>query len=246
MVDFVIISYPRTGSTYFVKILNNCQNITCHSEIFHKKFEPFTRSFLDIKNIPTLFGKEPTSPSLLLYIIRELFPFKFLDLVKNKALDKLGFKIFPSQKDRILKYLVKDKKIKKIFLTRENLFKSYISFKLAIATGQWDYSPINKTKIIKVNYADFQKYYQKHISIFKSFQHYLNNDKQSFLELSYEQITKQFPILELEDFLGLTLENISLNTNQKKQNTYPLERRISNYEEIAEKLKKDGLSHFLN
>jgi len=114
---FVILSYPRTGSTFLVKALNSCTKIICHSEIFHPDREAFDRSFLnDNVLLPlSIIDKLQNKTSLdKLASMRKRKPVKFLEHIFNQKAEAIGFKIFPGQNAEMMEHIINDHLIKKI------------------------------------------------------------------------------------------------------------------------------------
>lgn len=244
--NFVIISYPRTGSTYLVKVLNTAKNLSCYSELFHSDFSAFSRSFLDEESIPfinTLFGK--TNDLYRLYKFRNRNPLKFLNKIFRKGNN--GFKIFTNQNEAVLIELLNDKNVKKIFLNRENVLRNYVSHRLAKTTGKWDRLNNEKPKLntIIVDIEDFLDFESNNLNIFNTYKEILKKENQNWLDLTYEEITKSFPVKKIETFLGIDLSDITLEVNQKKQNPFSLKKLIENYIELKKALEDNKINHYL-
>lgn len=121
-VRFVILSLPRTGSTYLVDYLDAVPGVRSLSEVFNR-------------NSVLLRHHQPTDVSLLDKEQRDKDPTGFLARLEQDvgACDFFGVKVFPGHGDRLLRYFATSRQWKKVFLWRDNLLEQYISFLLASA-----------------------------------------------------------------------------------------------------------------
>jgi len=251
MIRYVIISYPRTGSTYLVKVLNSCSNIICHSEIFHTDYKSFSRSFLDNSVLPKLdlFDKIKKLDVIeKLFKLRNTKPLKFLDHIFSTNADAVGFKIFPGQNDRILEYLIRDTSVRKIILNRKNLVRSYVSEQLAMESGRWDRyknEQISLPTKVNISIDEFERYVNSIKGNISKIENQLSYGSQPFLKISYEDIFTQFPARKISDFLGVDFVNMSFDVDQEKQNPFPLNEMIENYEEFESALQETNWRQFL-
>lgn len=119
---FVILSLPRTGSTYLVDYLDAVPGVRCLSEIF---------------NLDTVLLRHhrPTDQSLLDKELRDKDPMGFLARLEQDVgpCDLFGVKVFPGHGNKLLRYFASSPQWKKIFLWRDNILEQYISFLLASA-----------------------------------------------------------------------------------------------------------------
>jgi hypothetical protein len=119
---FVIVSLPRTGSTYLVDYLDDIAGVRCLSEVFHP-------------NEIMLRHHQPRDPALLDRQERDVDPLGYLARLEGEIGDVgwLGFKHFPRHGEKLLQYLCENRRWRKIFLWRDNLLEQYLSFLLAAA-----------------------------------------------------------------------------------------------------------------
>lgn len=119
---FVILSLPRTGSTYLVDYLDALPSIRCLSEVFNPKGV-------------LLRHHESVDPALTDTAKRDRDPIGFLRRLEREigARDWFGIKFFPGHSERLLRYFCASRRWKKIFLWRENLLEQYISYLLSAA-----------------------------------------------------------------------------------------------------------------
>jgi LPS sulfotransferase NodH len=117
---FVIVSCPRTGSTYLVDYLAAIDGIRCLSEVFNER-------------MVLLRHHRPVDPRLDDMGFRNADPPGFLERVEQEVGDCgwFGFKLFPNHNLPLLQRLCADRRWRKIFLWRDNLVEQYLSFLLA-------------------------------------------------------------------------------------------------------------------
>lgn len=117
---FVILSLPRTGSTYLVDVLDAVEGVRCLSEIFHPS-EIALRHHV------------PSDPGLLDMAARNADPIGYLERVERDIPDCgwFGFKHFPRHGVPLMRHLCASRAWRKIFLWRDNLLEQYLSFLLA-------------------------------------------------------------------------------------------------------------------
>jgi hypothetical protein len=129
-VRFVILSLPRTGSTYLVDYLDAVPGIRSLSEVFNR-------------DTVLLRHHEPDDKTLLDKERRDKDPMGFLARLEQDvgACDFFGVKVFPGHSERLLRYFATSRQWKKIFLWRDNILEQYISFLLASAqygSASWE------------------------------------------------------------------------------------------------------------
>jgi hypothetical protein len=117
---FVILSLPRTGSTYLVDYLDAVPGVKCLSEVFNP-------------DIVLLRHHEPRDATLSDKDVRDNDPLAFLQRLEQDVgpCDALGVKLFPAHSVKLLHYFCSSAHWKKIFLWRDNLLEQYVSFLLA-------------------------------------------------------------------------------------------------------------------
>jgi len=117
---FVIVSCPRTGSTYLVDYLEAIDGVRCLSEVFNER-------------MVLLRHHRPVDPRLEDMGVRNADPLGFLERVEQEVGECgwFGFKLFPNHNLALLQRLCADRRWRKIFLWRDNLVEQYLSFLLA-------------------------------------------------------------------------------------------------------------------
>lgn len=117
---FVIISLPRTGSTYLVDYLDAIEDVRCLSEVFHP-------------NEIMLRHHRPSDPGLGDMAARDADPLAYLSRLEQDigTCGWFGFKHFPRHGEKVLQHVCASPRWRKIFLWRDNLLEQYLSFLLA-------------------------------------------------------------------------------------------------------------------
>jgi len=119
---FVILSLPRTGSTYLVDYLDAAPNVKCLSEVFNP-------------DVVLLRHHQPSDAALSDKAVRDSDPLSFLHRLEQDVgpCESFGVKLFPTHSPKLLHYFCASRQWKKIFLWRDNILEQYISFLLASA-----------------------------------------------------------------------------------------------------------------
>jgi len=134
---FVILAGPRTGSTYLVDYLDRISDITCCSELFQD-------GRIDFRH------HRPNDPRLSDPGFRDREPLAFLDLLAAEmhGAGWFGFKMIGNQiaprGPEFLHRICHDRRWKKIYLWRDDLFEQSVSIILAarhFGTGVWGRTP---------------------------------------------------------------------------------------------------------
>jgi LPS sulfotransferase NodH len=127
---FVVLSLPRSGSTYLVDYLDAAPNVKCLSEVFNPE-------------VVLLRHHTPTNAALIDKAVRDADPLNFLRRLEDDVgpCESFGVKLFPTHSPKLLHYFCASRQWKKIFLWRDNILEQYISFLLASAkygTASWE------------------------------------------------------------------------------------------------------------
>ncbi len=119
---FVIVSLPRTGSTYLVDYLDAIDGVRCLSEVFHP-------------NEIMLRNHRTSDAGLLDMAVRDSEPLAYLRRLEQDIGDVgwFGFKHFPRHGTKVLQHVCASPRWRKIFLWRDNVLEQYLSFLLASA-----------------------------------------------------------------------------------------------------------------
>jgi len=247
---FAVISYQRTGSTFFVSKLNTIQGVVCHSELFNNGFHSFENSifdpelFLELSLFDKLTGR---SQAEKLFKFKNKEPLRFLHHIFSYRDEPTGFKIFPGQNKSVLHHILKDRSVKKIVLIRENLVRSFISREIALKTGEWGKYNKNDVSLVKIS-MDVDRFLDYADSVkgrFKQIESILTDSEQPYLKCTYEQISKRFPLEEVCSFLNIPKPDQLPEIDQVRQNPFILSEMIINFKDVKRRLDGTGYSRFL-
>ena len=225
---FVIFAEMRTGSNFLEQNLNQFEGLRSYGEAFNPHF-------IGYPNEDAILGvtqaERDTDPKALLRAIRKT----------DEGLG--GFRYFHDHDPRVLDKVIDDQHCAKIVLTR-NPLDSYISWKIAKATGQWKLTDAKARKAAKgvFDAAEFAE----HISALQAFQVYLLNrlqtSGQTAFYVAYEDLQNVEVMNGLAQYLGVPSQLEALDKTLKVQNPSALSDKVENFDEMQEALS--GLDQF--
>jgi len=232
---FVIIGWPRTGSTHLTSLLNEQAGIACHGEIFHPK------------NVFARWPNEQTPPqnTAELMALRDRDPHGFLDHVCALSLPsrQVGFKMFPGHNDDLLEELIADDSIRKVVLYRGNLLASYSSTLIKRETPAGTRRARSAPPpLVEFNAQRFVVYTKRHSAFYTDVITKLNNAGQSFFMVHYEQINDPWLLASLVTFIGGDIREIVTTGGKRKLNSSAILSRFVNEGEAAEFLSGHNLT----
>ncbi len=215
---FVVFAEMRTGSNLLESHLNAFSILECHGEAFNPHF-------IGYPNREEVLG--------LTLEERDHEPEKMLSLIRSQPDVLAGFRFFSDHDPRVLEPCLKDPRCAKIILTR-NPLDSYVSLKIARATGQWKLTNVKRRKdeLTEFEEAEFEKYLDKLQGFQQVLLRHLQTTGQTAFYLSYEDLQDLEVINGLAQFLGVSERLEKLNGSLKKQNPSPLNEKVLNYAEI--------------
>jgi LPS sulfotransferase NodH len=216
--SFVVFAEMRTGSNFLETNLNAFSGISCHGEAFNPHFIGYPKS-TDILGVDQ--ETRDTNPDVLLAAIR------------TKSIGLGGFRYFHDHDPRVLDKILKDETCAKIVLTR-NPVESYVSWKIAQATGQWK---LTDMKAHKAGQAQFdENEFAAHLEALQEFQLMLLNrlqtSGQTAFYVAYEDLQSVEVMNGLAKYLGVNEALEALDTSLKKQNPDHISSKVSNYPEM--------------
>ena len=246
IVNFVIISQPRSGSTWLRLMLSKHPQVCCFGEVFGinkvigLNFERYRR-----------WGESSIAVRQRLFLQRSTNPMKFYrrDVLKNRwAVNQLvrevhpkqavvGFKLLYHQLEywkQVKRAIKKDQSLYIIHLIRENKLKQFISQKLHRKRGRKLIKADGPTPSyvkIRVDLEEFEIWSKSMIAQENRVNRWLSG--KSFLySLSYETLVsdKDHHLSQLQAFLKLTREE--LEESLQKVNSDNLRDMITNYHEV--------------
>ena len=211
---FVVFAEMRTGSNFLESNINSFDGLSCLGEAFNPHFIGYP----DAADILGVTQKE-----------RDADPQKLIDRVK--AAEGLnGFRFFNDHDQRLLDICMDDRRCAKIILTR-NPVESYVSLKIATATGQWKLTNVSHAKSRKVDFNGAE--FETHLGALQAFQVKLLNTLQKLGQtafyVSYEDLQNVDIMNGLAAYLGCYNRIAGLDKSLKKQNPKPMADKVVDY-----------------
>ncbi len=219
---FVIIAEMRTGSNFLETNVNLFSEIKCFGEAFNPNFigHPNTNEILGITQA-----------------MRDADPLRLIKTIKELPKGLGGFRYFHDHDPRALEIFLDDPRCAKIILTR-NPLESYISWKIARATGQWKLTNVKQQRDSRVSFdaAEFEQYTTELQAFQIKLLNRLQISGQTAFYLAYEDLLDVEVINGLARFLGVSERLDALDSSIKKQNPKPMQSKVSNYDDMEEAL----------
>src|SRR6056297_501098 len=224
---FVVFAEMRTGSNFLETNLNAFDAFECHGEAFNPHF-------IGYPNRTEILG--------VTQAMRDADPMRLIETIKTESKGLGGFRFFHDHDRRVLDISLTDPRCAKIVLTR-NPVDSYVSWKIAQATGQWKLTNVKRRRDSKVRFdvAEFEKH-EAHLQSFLVFLlNRLQVTGQTAFYVAYEDIQSLDVVNGLARFLGSDERLEALDESLKIQNPGSLEDKVSNYDEMERALSGQDL-----
>ena len=219
---FVVFAEMRTGSNFLETNLNAFSGLQCHGEAFN----PF---FIGYPNKDNILGVTQAE--------RDADAGALINTIKTQSEGLGGFRFFHDHDSRVLDIALPDPRCAKIILTR-NPVDSFVSWKIAQATGQWKLTNVKNRRSEVVTF-DPQEF-ETHLTALQDFQVYLLNalqkSGQTAFYVAYEDLQDVDVMNGLAAYLGCADRLDALDTSIKKQNPQPLSEKLSNFDEMERAL----------
>ena len=220
---FVVLAGMRTGSNFLEANINALRGVKSLGEVFNP-------GFLGYPGIETLLGMTLDQ--------READPRDMIDRIKS-ADELCGFRLFNDHDPRVLAICLADPRCAKIVLTR-NPLDSYISLRIAQATGQWKLTNAPHAKSVQVGFdADV---FADHLETTQAFHLHIQNalqvSGQTAFYIGYEDLNDLAVLNGLAAFLDTSSRLDSIDKKLKKQNPEPMEQRVTNFDQMQDALSK--------
>ena len=149
---FVMFAEMRTGSNFLEENINEYPGLKCHGEVFNPHF---------------IGGAKKTEMMGVTMQMRQKDPLQLLDRMRVETKGLPGFRFFHDHDPRVLDHILPDPRCAKIILTR-NPVESYVSLKIASATGQWRLNDMKNAKSAKISFDRAE--FEDHIDQLQQFQ----------------------------------------------------------------------------
>jgi len=274
MKKFIILTTPRTGSTYIRLWLNNHPHVRCHGEIFLRKYEAldgfkyftsqkFARRLAHHIFCNKIMARVPfnlLSGNLIKVFLNSLYynpmhsaPFKELGTGRmyhsqeNPEDDQVvGFKLMYGQlwKYRFLYNWIRDNNLKIILLKRNNTLKMYLSRLLMKKRGFAHSSKTEGAQKVIVDSHQLLKCLNQNIRITDKIKKIFPSNP--ILEISYEDFFNKHSETSkrMQKFLCVKQMDVPVPSLKKVSPDFVRD-IISNYDEVENVLKKTKFKHFL-
>lgn len=215
---FIVFAEMRTGSNFLETNINAFDGLTCHGEAFNPHF-------IGYPNKSEILG--------VTQAMRDADPEKLIKTIKTDSDGLGGFRFFHDHDPRVLPIALADPRCAKIILTR-NPVESYVSWKIAQATGQWKLTNVTKRKD---GLAEFdQDEFETHLEALQAFQvtllNALQTTGQTAFYVAYEDLQDLDVMNGMAAFLGAEARLESLDKSLKVQNPEPLEAKVGNFDDM--------------
>ncbi len=221
---FVVFAEMRTGSNFLETNINAFDGLQCHGEAFNPHFIGYPDR-TDILGV-TLNAREGN-------------PARLIERIKEKSEGLGGFRYFNDHDPRVFDIAVPDPRCAKIVLTR-NPVESYVSWKIAQATGQWKLTNVKhaKSETVVFEAAEFEA----HMDALQAFQvrllNALQRTGQTAFYVAYEDLQDVEVMNGLAAYLGCPSRIEGLDKKLKKQNPEPMESKVSNFAAMEQALAR--------
>jgi len=222
--SFVVFAEMRTGSNFLEANLNSFKGISCYGEAFNPFFMGYPKS-------EPILGIDQAA--------RDADPQRLLDAIRGREGALGGFRYFHDHDPRVFDKIIKDHRCAKIVLTR-NPVDSYVSWKIAQATGQWKLTDVKAQKVAQAVFDADE--FNAHLDALQAFQvtllNRLQTSGQSAFYVAYEDLQSVDVINGLARYLGVDETLDGLDKKLKKQNPSPISAKVSNYDEMLDALSR--------
>lgn len=218
---FVVFAEMRTGSNFLESNLNAFPGISCLGEAFNPHF-------IGYPNRDDCLGVSEEA--------RNRDPMALIHAVKH-AQGIAGFRFFHDHDPRVLEPILTDPRCAKIILTR-NPVESYVSWKIAQATGQWKLTNVKKRKEARARFdaAEFKAQLEEMQDFQVMLMNTLQTTGQTGFYVAYEDLQDVAVMNGIAQWLGQPDRLEGLEKNLKRQNPEPLSEKVENYDEMRKAL----------
>jgi hypothetical protein len=225
--SFVILAGMRTGSNFLEANLSALPGVTGYGEVFNP-------GFIGKKNVTELFGIDLAA--------RDANPKRLLRKMRAGTEGLSGFRFFHDHDARVYDLVMNDPTCAKIVLSR-NPVESYVSWKIARATNQWELTDAKRLRKAKARFdaAEFQEHLSQSQDFHRRVLNALQVSGQPGFFLDYEDITSLEVLNGLAAFLGVAERLKAVDDTLKKQNPEPLEAKVENPKALAPALARADL-----
>uniref|UniRef100_UPI004048AF43 nodulation protein NodH n=1 Tax=Yoonia sp. TaxID=2212373 RepID=UPI004048AF43 len=220
---FVVFAEMRTGSNFLESNINAFDGLTCLGEAFNPHFIGYPQA----GNVLGVTQKQrDADPNVL--------------IEKIKAAEGVnGFRFFNDHDPRVLDICMSDRRCAKIILTR-NPVESFVSWKIAAATGQWKLTNVSHAKTEKIEFHPQE--FEAHLEALQAFQVQLlttlQRMGQTAFYVAYEDLQDVEVMNGLAEYLGCHNRIAALDKTLKKQNPMPMSEKVVDFPAMEKSLAR--------
>ncbi|SHK19959.1 Sulfotransferase family protein [Shimia gijangensis] len=217
---FVVFAEMRTGSNFLEANLNAFDGLSCQGEAFNPHF-------IGYPNRSEILGVTLEQ--------RTADPMTLIRAVRGEQGVMAGFRFFHDHDPRVLSIVLNDPRCAKIVLTR-NPVDSYVSLKIARATGQWKLTDVRRRKEagkIRFDGGEFKSHVQELQDFQVNLMQALQKTGQTAFYVAYEDLQDVDVMNGVVRFLGQDATLEELDASLKRQNPSSLEQKVSNFSEVS-------------
>lgn len=222
--SFVVLAEMRTGSNFLEANLNALEGVACHGEAFNPHF-------IGHPNREDILGVTRAD--------RDADPVRLITALRNQADTLGGFRYFNDHDPRAYDPVMLDPHCAKVILTR-NPIESYVSRKIAAATGQWKLTNVKHAKSDDVRFSESE--FHAHLDTLQGFQlrvlNTLQRSGQTAFYVDYDDLQDLEVMNGLAAWLGVAARLEALDSKLKKQNPQSLEEKVQNFEVMERALAR--------
>ena len=220
----MVFAEMRTGSNFLESNLNAFDGITCQGEAFN----------------PYFIGYPSNDPILGIDLeSRDADPAQLLRAMQDADQGLHGFRYFHDHDPRVFDAIMNDPGCAKVILTR-NPVESYVSWKIAQATGQWKLTDVKARKNALARFDPGE--FADHLEALQAFQvtllNRLQTSGQTAFYVAYEDLQSVDVMNGLARFLGVDARLDALDRSLKKQNPSPISEKVVNYDDMLDALAR--------
>jgi LPS sulfotransferase NodH len=261
LVNFIILSPPRSGSSYLRDLLNSHPDIYCEDEIFglrtfahrhfsryphclHRRITPNTPVWL--RPLTQRWNAWINTIIHVLQIRRNRFALAYIQAIRAHSGDSpcFGFKLL-AEHHAGMKLLPMLGPVKLLLVKRRNIVKQAISKEFASQSNVWlTYSD----QYVNQKQALSARNILEHIKTIQAEYAHIDQTVQSLqgdvMEIMYEDFfaTPDSHLEKLADFLGVTPSGFDPSLVKLVKTTSPdLREMLTNFDEIYEALQEDNM-----
>ncbi|MFV0513544.1 MAG: nodulation protein NodH [Jhaorihella sp.] len=225
---FIVFAEMRTGSNFLETNLNALTDVACHGEAFNPHF-------IGYPDKAEILGIDQQA--------RDRDPARLIGAIRDDPGRLGGFRFFHDHDPRILNLVLDNPRCAKIVLTR-NPLDSYVSWKIAQATGQWKLTDVKRRKAAQAVFDAAE--FSAHVEALQDFQVLLLNrlqrSGQTAFYLAYEDLQDLGVMNGLAQWLGVRGRLEALDQSLKRQNPSPAVSKVVNADRMIEAM--GGLDRF--